>query len=331
MSQAAARKRELLKPPEVKPVLTLMLMLACLFFVGDPGKGWAYSLWCSDHSFMAQKFFSSIDKHDIVGILSMTFQATAAQLSPLAFIFDAGLWWIFSNVVEKKLVAWRYPLFVFIGMLGNWAILAYGIGYVEPSQRFIGPYMFMFYVLGAYLIFKPKKPFKPAQWKSVPWKLFKGDADHGVVKALRMPFVNPWIYVSIFLVYTAMIYFFLSLSNHDLVNMTHVGFVGLIQRSFVGTIQAGSMQILRPIQAVESCLLGVFTGYILVNIVVKSKMKRDAGDLQVQAILQYKELRALDMNHKQAVEGTAKLIGVPLDITRDWIAKGLQMPPPADS
>jgi len=85
--------------------------------------------------------------------------------------------------------------------------------------------------------------------------------------------------------------------------------------------------VVRPIPAVEAMLFGIFSSYILQNIVFKQRMRREAGDLQVQAVLQYKELRALDMNHKQAVEGTAKLLGVPLDIVKDWIAKGLQTPP----
>jgi hypothetical protein len=325
MSKADARKRELLKPPVVKPVLTVLVMIACMFFVGDPGKN--YYQWCTEHSLTAQKFFMSMEKNDIVSILNMSFQATIAQLGPFAFVLNAGFWWIFASVVEKKLLSWRYPVFLLAGVLGSWIILAYGVGFVEQSQRFIGPYLFMFYVLGAYLVFKPKKPFKPQEWKPVTFRLFTGDEEHGIKKSLKLPFVSPWIYISFFIAYVTMLHFLFSMSKSQLVSTVHVGLVADVQKAFVGTISAGTLQLLRPVPAAEACLLGLFSAYILMNIVFKSKLRRHAGDMQLQAVLQYKELRALDMNHKQAVEGTAKLIGVPLDIAKDWIAKGVQTPP----
>ena len=326
MTHTDEQKRELLKPPVVKPVITFLVIGVCLFLVGDPTRG-NYYQWCLEHSITAQKFFAALQKNDMASIFTMTFLTTAAQLGPIAFVINTGFWWVFGSVVERNLLSWRYPVFLLIGMLGCWTILAYGVSYAETSQRFIGPYMFMCYFLGAYLIFKPKKPFKPAEWKPLPWKLFTGDAEHGIKKSLKLPFVSPWIYISLFVIYVALLHFFFSMSSRELVDQTHLGFVSSIQRIFVGMLPAGSMQLIRPIPAAESLLLGVFSAYIVMNIVLKPKLRRDAGDLQLQAILQYKELRALDMNHAQAVEGTAKLIGVPADIARDWIAKGLQTPP----
>lgn len=303
-----------------------MLILVCMAFVGDPTKGWAYNQWCAEHSVTAQKFFSALEKNDILAILNMTFQATAAQLGPFGFVFDTMFWWIFASVVEKKLLSWRFPAFLLIGMVGSWTILVYEVGFLAPSQRFISPIMFLCYVMGAFLIFKPRKPFKPAEWKPLPWKVFKGD-EHTQEKKLKVPWVSPWVYIGLFVAYAAAIHFLATMSSKELIDITHVGLVGNIRQWIMGSISPGTIQVVRPIPGVEAMLLGVFSAYILQNIVFKSKLRREAGDMQVQAILQYKELRALDMNHKQAVEGTSKLIGVPLDIVKDWIAKGLQTPP----
>lgn len=324
MSLSAARKKQLLKPPEIKPVLTLLSIFICMFVVGDPGKGWAYHQWCSEHSITAQKFFSLMEKNDFVAIVLMCFQATAAQLGPFAFALNSMFWWIFGTVVEKKLVSWRYPVFLLIGLVGSWALLVYEVGPFAPSQRFISPIIFLMYVLGAYLVFKPKKPFKPQEWKPPSWKVFQNE--DAAERRLRVPYVSPWIYVGLFLAYALLLQSLASMSAKDVIDATHIQLAGQIRSLIMGTVTAGSILILRPIPAVYAALLGVLSAYILQSIVFKAKFRRDAGDLQMQAVLQYKELRALDMNHKQAVEGTAKLIGVPLDIARDWISKGLQSP-----
>ena len=325
MTTSAQRKRDLLKPPEIKPVLTGLILLITIGFVGDPSKGFAYDRWVFDHAMTAQKFFTALEKSDMLGLIGGSITATLSQLGPLSFALNAGFLWILGSLCEKTLIAWRYPLYVFLGILGSWAILAYG-EFATPTQRFIGPSMFFFYMLGGFLVFKPNKPFKPAEWKKLPWKVYDEDNEHDTEKKrmLRLPWVSPWVYVTIFLAYQALLYLVTSMGGTELVNVTHIGLMGNLRRLILGTVLGDTVMVFRPIAAVQACLLGVFMSYILINIKFKSKMRREAGEMQMQAILQYKELRALDMNHKQAVEGTAKLIGVPLDVCKDWIAKGLQ-------
>lgn len=260
----------------------------------------------------------------------VTFLATTAQLGPVNLLLNAMFWWLFGHTVEKKLMGWRFPAWILIGMLGSWALLSYEAEITAPTQRFIGPIMFFFYVLGGYLVYRPKKPFKPAEWKPLPWKLFKGDEDAGIQKKLRVPFVSPWLYVGLFAAYVALMHFMTTLGAIELNDLLHTNLAARLRSAIMGNLSGGLLQVMRPVPAIQSIILGGASAYVLSMIVFKSKVRREAGDLQVQAILQYKELRALDMNHKQAVEGTAKLLGVPLDICKDWISKGLQTPPPED-
>lgn len=366
MTQAAARKRELLKPPEIKPVWTIMLMVLCMFTVGDPNKN--YYAFCVDHSITAQKFMRAVQSNDYGTVMStpapaqdssstkgkpaatpapapaanpfasipfgavlfVCFLATTAQLGPIAFLLNCLFWWLLGHTVERKLMGWRFPAWILTGMLGSWALLAYEAEITAPTQRFIGPIMFLFYVLGGYILYRPKKPFKPAEWKPLPWKLFKDDEEGGLVKKMKVPFVSPWIYVGLFLGYVALMHFMTTLGALEFNDLLHTPLAAKLRTPIMGNLSGGLLQVMRPVPAIQAIILGAASAYVYSMIVFRTKVRREAGDTQVQAILQYKELRALDMTHKQAVEGTAKLLGVPLDIVKDWISKGLQTPPPED-
>lgn len=386
MSNSDARKRELLKPPEIKPVLTFFVLMACIFSVGDPanveynkyckvaGENAArgipngapppsFNMWVNDHSISPQKFFQTLrgatpapaappppapnGKNGggapaaapaanplagipVFAIMGMCYAATTAQLGPLMYVINAAFWWVFGVVLEKKLIAWRYPLFLFIGMIANWFLLANEAEFMAPVQRFLGPTLFFCFMIGGYLVVKPKKPFKPQEWAPSRFKIFKGNDNSVNTKKIKIPWVSPWVYVSLFSVVTGLMYFLSITGGKELTDMTHIQQLNNFRQIFFGTLPANTIQLLRPIPALECLLAGTISCYIIQNIVFTSKVRREAGDMQVQAILQYKELRALDMNHKQAVEGTSKLIGVPLDIVKDWIAKGLQTPPSDD-
>ena len=345
-----------------------MLMFVCMFTTGDPNKN--YYAFCVDHSITAQKFMRALQANDtgamaatpapqqqapqsrgkapnsppapagpapnpfaaipLSALFFVTFAATSAQLGPVNFLLNCLFWWLFAHTVEKKLMGWRFPAWLLIGMLGSWALLAYEAEITAPTQRFIGPIMFFFYVLGGYIMYRPKKPFKPAEWKPLPWKLFKGDENAGIQKKLKVPFVSPWIYVGLFAGYVALMHFMTTLGALELNDLLHTTLAATVRAPIMGNLSGGLLQVMRPVPAIQSIILGAASAYVLSMIVFSSKVRREAGDLQVQAILKYKELRALDMNHKQAIEGTAKLLGVPLDICKDWISKGLQTPPPED-
>ncbi len=382
MSNSDARKRELLKPPEIKPVLTFFVLMACIFSVGDPANieynnyckaaadnaargipngtpPASFNMWVNDHSISPQKFFqvfrggapapaappppapkkngggtpaaapapNPLAGIPIFAVIGMCYAATTAQLGPMMYVLNAAFWWVFGCVLEKKLVAWRYPLFLFIGMIANWFLLANEAEFIDPAQRFIGPTLFFCYIIGGYLVVKPKKPFKPQEWAPSRFKIFVGNDNSVTTKKLKIPWVSPWVYVGLFSALTGLMYFLSITGGKELADLTHLNQMNNFRQIFFGTLPASTVLLLRPIPAMECLLAGVISAYVIQNIVFTPKVRREAGDLQVQAILQYKELRALDMNHKQAVEGTAKLIGVPLDIVKDWIAKGLQSPP----
>lgn len=314
MSRLNNRKKELLKPPEIKPVWTYLIIGLSIFTTGET----KYQ-WLQQHTLIPQKFFAAFQKNDLMAMLTMSYNSSFAELGAWSFICNVFFFWLFGSTVEKRLTEWRYPLFVVIGMLFGSAILCYD-SVLTPSQPFIGPTMLLTFLMGGYLAHRPRKPFKPAEWKPLPWKIFKEDKEQS---KLVLPWVPPGVYVCLFIAYTLGLHLLITLTPQKIVEATHIGFLGTLHRTIMGDLAPDSFAIGRLIPALETLAAGYFAGLILPSIVFKHKPKRDAGDLQIQTFLQYKELRALDMNHRQAVEGSAKLIGVPEEIAKDWIKQGL--------
>ncbi|MBY0359212.1 MAG: rhomboid family intramembrane serine protease [Candidatus Obscuribacterales bacterium] len=317
MTIAHRRKRELLKPPEHAPVVTYLLMALAAFNTGEP----SYQ-WVQEHAITAQKLFSAFQAGDLAKLFFMTYNATFAQLGVWSLLLNLFFFWIFGVTVEKRLVSWRYPLFILIGMFLTWALVSYDSTW-SPTKLYLGPTMLLVYMMGGYIAFKPKKPFKPAEWKSPPWKVFKEDeeSEHNRVK---VPWVSPWLYIILFVLYTFAMHLVLSQTSQKFVEITHVGFSTILHRGLVGGLGSDTVSMVRLMPALEALAVGYFVAQILIYMVFQRKVKRDASDLQVQTFLQYRELRALDMTHLQAIEGASRLVGVPEDIAREWIDQGLQ-------
>lgn len=396
--------KELLKPPEVKPVLTIFLMLICAFNTGKGDMNWLFTHAISGQS-IAQALATTAPAptvvntatpkpppgppapgskpppgspppqedgigyflgHSVSTITNLVMGCTFGLMfqdgkyldeamrqmprmsgmfpgSPIAAYIDL-VWtsaigqitiyimflnllfiWLFGNVVEKKLIEWRYIAFLASAVLVPPLCVYFtsSPGTAEYQARIVGPTLMTMFLMGGYMCFMPKKPWKPAEWKPPRWKVFKGN-DERQRTLTKVPWVNPWTYVGLFAGWTGIqqaVFFF---SRSDVVNWTHQVWVGNIYSTLAGTVSSGMVNILTPIPAVLSVIAGAIFAQIYYYVGTTTRYKRDSSDLQVQAVLQYKELRALDMNHNQALEGTSKLIGVPLDICKDWITKGLQ-------
>ena len=321
MEQDARRGRELLKPPEVKPLLTLAMMLFCILNTGKGDINWLLS-----HSISADKIMNGLSANNwaALGILSAI--AATGQLTFWMMFINILFVWLFGSAIEKKLIIWRYPVFVLVSIIAPSLLLAFSspLGTAAYTQNVFGPTMMTAFLLGGYMVFKPKKPFKPQEWKTPKWKVFKGN-DATQRNRVKVPWVDPTVYIIGFIAWSAIQMVLLTISRQTVVDATHQLWVGNVYAAITGgSTSGGRFLVLQPISFMLTVLSGAVMAYLLVNLSSNVKYKRAASDMQVQAVLQYKELRALDMNHNQAVEGTSQLIGVPLDVCRDWITKGLQ-------
>lgn len=280
--------------------------------------------WFLQHNVAADKIMLGLTSAPLA-VITMSVIAFTAQMTLWAMPLNILYIWLFGSNTERKLTSWRYPVFVLLALI----VPALLIGFTSPvgsafyTQKIFGPTMMTCFLMGGYIVFKPKKPFKPQEWKTPKWQIFNKDANTN--KMVKIPYVNPSTYLVGFTIWSLLQMYLLSTSRQDIVAKTGQLWVGNVYAALTGgSVNTNSFQVLQPIAAIGSILAGAVMAYVLVNITGTKSYKRSASDLQVQAVLQYKELRALDMTHAQAVEGTSKLIGVPADICRDWINKGLQ-------
>lgn len=321
MSHSSRKARELLKPPVVKPVLTVVLMLICMFNTSAKGD----FNWFLQHNIAADKVMNGLQSGALPAVITLSILAFTAQMTLWTMPLNILYIWLFGSNTERKLISWRYPVFVLMALVVPAILLGVTntAGTAGYTQKIFGPTLMTCFLLGGYLVFKPKKPFKPQEWKTPKWQIFNKDTNTN--KMVKIPFVNPNVYLGGFAMWSLLQMYLLSTSRQDIVSQTGQLWIGNIYAALTGgSVNSNSFQVLQPIAAIGSVLAGALMAYVLVSITGSVKYKRSASDLQVQAVLQYKELRALDMTHAQAVEGTSKLIGVPADICRDWINKGLQ-------
>lgn len=380
--------RELLKPPEITPVLTIILMLICAFNSGKGEINWLFSHSISGQSLQAALSAAPTptvantaaaptpaqpnkggNKGGLVvkggpqpaggaaapttGLVYFLTQVCTFNCPKLSLVFpDNGIanfveaawtsatgqitiWimlvnilyiWLFGSILEKRLIQWRYFAFLASAVIVPAIIVLFTSppGSAEFSQKIVGPTLMTCFLLGGYMAFMPKKPWSPQEWKPPRWKVFKGN-DEKDRTMLKVPWVNPWTYVIGFILWTALQQAFFMFGRADVVNFTHQVMAGDLYSTLTGgSVSGGTINVITLIPGIISVIAGAIFSQLYLWAGTSVRYKRQASDLQVQAVLQYKELRALDMNHTQALEGTSKLIGVPLDICKDWINKGMQ-------
>jgi hypothetical protein len=295
-------------------VLTVLLIVASTLGLAS-GKG----DWVLEHGFTAQKYLELLTRKD-ASLLSYIPGVTFAQLTPWLWVLNGLFFWLFGSVCERKLIGWRYPAFLLIGLVG-WCMLvaADTSAYDAATRIFVGPTMFLLYILGGYIAFFPRKPFKPAIWVRPPWKVYKEEAKPLIAEEY---WVAPGLYVGLFAAYVILLQLGLSHSSQEVSQFLNHPLAAQAHKAILGPFQA-PVYAVALVPGMETILLGYVVAFLLASVVTRPVVKRAGGNLQLMVLEHYRELRTLDMTHEQAVEGASKFTAVPIEITRDWIAKGL--------
>jgi membrane associated rhomboid family serine protease len=295
-----------------KPILTLLLV--CVSSVAVMSDG--HIDWVSKNGITPLMLNTFLTKGDYMGMFSAAFRTSLAQFSPYIWIFNSFFLWTFGSLTEQRLGGLRYMVFLMAAVFGSFILVYYQA--TDPTKVYIGPSMLLFCLLGSYLMFKPKKPFKPADWFRPAWKIFRENEPPALFERY---WVSPWLFISSFIVYQGALQFLLTVNKDWLIDHTHTQMAGAVYLALFHRMQEVPAAF-APIPALESVGVGAALATLLLTIQASIKVKRPGGKLQVQCLQHYRELRALDMTHDQACEGAAKFTAVPIDIARDWIAKG---------
>lgn len=311
MTTGSHKKKEkelTVEPP--KPILTLLLVCMMPIFLSNN-----HTNWLSTNGFTALKMQEL--QGNFAGLMQHLFTATFAQLSPWVFVLNAFFVWMFGSLMERQLIGWRYPMFIMVGIFAPWFLVSYHSA-MDPGAIYIGPSLFLLYMVGGYMAYLPKKPFKPQDWVKPSWKIFREDASAAEGERI---WVSPWIYVTAFAIFQVVLYLGMSFPKDKLAEITHQPGVVKAIEFLLGKNDAIAYPF-TLLPGIESMLMGAMAAFALAAMYQKPTTRRPGGALQVKVLQHYRELRALDMTHDQAVEGAAKFSAVPVDIAKDWIAKG---------
>lgn len=271
----------------VKPVITTVLVLLCLWgFYEFTLHG---LLWAKNGALSGGKFMFQLEHGEFVKMLTMMFWATFVQTSLWSFLANIYFIWVFGSLLEPRLGTLRYLTLVLAGIFGGWYLMALDIG--KTSQFvFLGPGLVTCALIGGYLIFFPEKKINPGgQLRS--YKIFKNDKDPDPAKGFG---ISPWVIIAVFIAYQILMYHLLTNTPYSFANM-------------------------KVLPAIETFILGNLVALALVMMATASFGGHPLRRLAVQ---RYQQLRALDMTHDQAIQGSARLLSVPEEQVKAWVAKG---------
>jgi membrane associated rhomboid family serine protease len=308
----AARRTVDITPPDPKPFITVLMI--CLMPLGvSTGK----IDWVEKVAFTPQHYAELLATSNFPELIKYLTITTFSQCTQWLWLINALFFWVFGYVLEKKIKGWRYPTFIFLSMICAWTAVYATAGF-NYNKMYIGPSMLMFAMLGGYFAYFPKKPFRPQQWVRPTTEIFRNDKQAPVTERY---WVSPWLYVTAFIIYQIALQVGLNFSADFIVNKTHMPFLGTVHGWLIGRMQV-QPSAFSPVAALIAIGVGAMFAQVLPKFAMSLKPKRPGGKLQLEVIQHYRELRTLDMTHDQACEGAAKFAAVPIDIAKDWIAKG---------
>ena len=271
----------------VKPVVTTMILLLCLWgFYEFTVHG---LLWAKNGAFSAGKFYYQVEHGEYLKMITMMFWSTFVQTSLWSFIANIYFIWLFGSTLEPRLGTIRYLMLVLACMFGGWYLIGLDIG--RASQYvYLGPGLVTCGIIGGYLIFFPEKKISPGgQLRS--YKIFKNEKDRNPAEAFG---ISPFIVIALFIAYQVALHHFMTNTPYNIANM-------------------------KVVPAIETFILG---NLLALGLVMMATANVGGHPLRRLAVQRYQQLRALDMTHDQAISGSARLLSVPEEQVKTWVARG---------
>jgi membrane associated rhomboid family serine protease len=311
MTSAAKLPYKTLDPPPPKPVLTVLLICLMPLCLAPDNLD-----WIDRTAFTASHAAELLHDAKYIDVLSYMFTAAFAQLTQWMWVFNSLFIWTFGHVIEKKLKTIKYAILLPLLVISGWILILVQPGSME--KMYIGPSMFLFGLLGAYFANFPKQETRIQTWVKPNTQIFRVEKQASIEERY---WVSPWNYVTAFVIFQIILQIGLNFSKDAIVDRTNLTFLGTLHTYLFGRLQSNPSAF-QPIAAIMNIFVGYVIAQMLPMIQKRVKPIRPGGKLQLEVIQHYRELRTLDLTHDQACEGAAKFAAVPIDIAKDWIAKG---------
>jgi|SRR5277367_4429396 len=285
------------------PIVTfaLVVMVIAIYCVGA-ATAIHGDTWYVANTLQPEQFWLALQKLDYMTIGNSLIYSNFASYNIWTMILSIYFLWLFGSSVEQRLGPARYFLLIFLGATLPWIVQAWDGVYNgpwalenDPTPRFtlnyFGPGLLTFALLGAYIVLKPEKKVDLSGGMPRPrGEIFR--------KKKEIPLgdrygLNPWMFVAAFIVFQVGLHFVTRWLWHGFDTCS----------LFAAATAAG---------------IGYGMSTMLLNAAVATFKE---GPLKLEAIKRYNELVDLDVSPEDAIKGTARAMGLPMEQIRDWINK----------
>jgi membrane associated rhomboid family serine protease len=298
-----------LDPPKVKlkfeerksfPVMTfgLIVVVVAVYCLGASSK---VDTWFVQNTIQPEQFWQSCLKGDYQSVLTGLTMSNFATVSLWTMIPSIYFIWLFGTSVELRLGPTRFLVLFLLGATIPWAVQIWDALFMpnwplsESGAKFtlnyFGPGLFSFALFGAYMVLVPAK--KVAIGGGMPKQ--RGEI---FSKEVQVPLnerfgLKPWTFMSAFVVY--------QLGLHYVTRTLWHGY--------------DTLGLYAP-------LIAVGLGYGMATTLLNAAMQTfQDSSMKLEAIRRYNELVDLDVSPDDAIRGTARAMGLPIEQVRDWVLK----------
>lgn len=285
-------------------LITGIMIVATLYLYVMGGK--TPGFYISQHGWNVMQVWHDYQANNWSEILSRSLYANFCSFNAIHMGFSLYFIWVFAGHIEQKLGSGRYLILALLGIIVPFLVLQFDS--IEPliGVTFFGPFFFLCTILGAYLVLPPQPLKKYGSGIMIHSRneIF----DRSEKEDLRANLVkNPWTYIWVFVIAQAFFHFWVV-----------TGIVNPFNHEVLLAPFSNEFDTFRLLP----CISGLITGYLAATAFVHSAAAiSKEGPLAAAALKKYRELADLDVQHEEALRGTAQTIGLSYEKTRDLIAR----------
>jgi membrane associated rhomboid family serine protease len=281
------------------PVFTFLMILALLgvFYMAATGR---VEPWLSRNCFQEAAVLRIMHQADYGKLVGLIMTSTFASFHILPMALNMYFLWVFAKHTEQKLGPGRFLLLLAIAIFAPWVM-----GYFDLQRQpnlfevyFLSPAMMLCTIIGCYMVFPPIPKSKVGAGNIRPRnEIFRrGQRADPLDKYIA----NPYTFVGVFAGFQIAMHLWITIGCTDLFK------------------PLPGYDMIMPIPALISIALGYGLGQVFLQSATQSFKE---GPLTLAALKRYHELIELDVNHDEAIRGTARTLGLPYEKVRDWVQK----------
>lgn len=257
--------------------------------------------WTLSHNaYQQMAIVDMLHKANFAGLLTTVTMATFSSFHIVPMAFNMYFFWVFSKHTEQKLGPGRFLILLMVSIYLPW-IFTYFDMMRQPQLYELGiisPAMMLCCIIGCYMVFPPipKSVLGQGNIRDRNQIFRRGERADPLDKYIA----NPYTFVGVFAAVQILLHLWCTIGFTDYFQPHH-GF---------------DVWMLLP--ALGSAAVGYGLGQAFLQ---SATAHFKEGPLTLAALKRYHELLELDVNHDEAIRGTARTLGLPYEKVREWVTK----------